>query len=97
MAAYPHDLDRRWQQTVRRRLLDWYRRHARPLPWRESADPYRVWISEIMLQQTTIAAVKPYFERFHQRFPTVQDLAGADEAEVLREWEGLGYYSRIGG
>lgn len=94
MAAFPHDLDSHWQRTVRRRLLDWYRRNARPLPWRESADPYLIWISEIMLQQTTIAAVKPYFERFQQRFPTVDDLAAADEAEVLRQWEGLGYYSR---
>lgn len=94
MAAYPHDLDSEWQRGVRRRLLDWYRKNARPLPWRDSADPYRVWTSEIMLQQTTIAAVKPYFERFHQRFPSVETLAAAEEAEVLREWEGLGYYSR---
>ena len=64
------------------------------MPWRESADPYLVWISEIMLQQTTIAAVIPYFERFRKRFPTVADLAAAEEAHVLRLWEGLGYYSR---
>lgn len=94
MTAFPEDLDLDWQKAVRRRLLVWYRKHARPLPWRESADPYRVWISEIMLQQTTIAAVKPYFERFHQHFPSVDALAAADEAEVLRQWEGLGYYTR---
>lgn len=94
MAAFPDDLDGTWQKAVRRRLLDWYRKHARPLPWRESADPYRVWISEIMLQQTTIAAVRPYFEEFQERFPTVQDLAAATESDVLRQWEGLGYYSR---
>ncbi len=75
-------------------MLKWYRQHARPLPWRESTDPYRVWVSEVMLQQTTITAVRPYFERFQQQFPTVTALAGAREADVLRQWEGLGYYSR---
>lgn len=79
-------------------LLDWYDRHRRILPWRalagESADPYRVWVSEIMLQQTTIAAVKPYFERFMARFPTVGALADAPSEEVMQAWAGLGYYSR---
>jgi A/G-specific adenine glycosylase len=79
---------------ARRELRAWYRRVSRPLPWRESHDPYRVWISEIMLQQTTVAAVVPYFHRFLERFPTVADLAAADEADVLKLWEGLGYYSR---
>jgi A/G-specific adenine glycosylase len=78
----------------RRGLVAWYRRNARPLPWRKSADPYRIWISEIMLQQTTVAAVVPYFERFLARFPTLAALAKANEEEVLRLWEGLGYYSR---
>lgn len=78
----------------RRALRGWYRRHARPLPWRQTADPYRIWISEIMLQQTTVAAVVPYFERFLARFPTVSRLAAAAEEDVLRLWEGLGYYSR---
>src|SRR5690606_29544682 len=64
------------------------------LPWRESHDPYRIWISEIMLQQTTVKAVIPYYERFLSRFPTLLSLAEATEAEVLQYWEGLGYYSR---
>ncbi|MFN0056557.1 MAG: A/G-specific adenine glycosylase [Planctomycetales bacterium] len=80
--------------AFRRALVAWYRRHARPLPWRTTDDPYRVWISEIMLQQTTVAAVVPYFERFLARFPDVVSLAAAPEQEILRHWEGLGYYSR---
>jgi A/G-specific adenine glycosylase len=86
--------DRNWRQRFRRNLRNWYNRHARDLPWRRTTDPYRIWISEIMLQQTTIAAVVPYFERFLNRFPSVHELAAASEAEVLRFWEGLGYYSR---
>lgn len=78
----------------RRALLRWYAAHGRALPWRESPEPYRVWISEIMLQQTTVTAVVPYFERFLERFPTLTTLAEADEQDVLRLWEGLGYYSR---
>jgi A/G-specific adenine glycosylase len=80
---------------LRRQLLSWAAKHGRhELPWRRSRDAYRVWISEIMLQQTTVAAVIPYFERFLLRFPTLVELASADEHEVLRLWEGLGYYSR---
>ncbi|MCH2203167.1 MAG: A/G-specific adenine glycosylase [Fuerstiella sp.] len=94
MATFPNDLDHSWRQTVRRRVLAWYRVNGRSLPWRESADPYYIWISEIMLQQTTIAAVTAYFERFCKQFPTVQHLARAQETDVLRQWEGLGYYSR---
>src|SRR5579883_2586682 len=79
-------------------LLAWYDRHRRRLPWRaepgELPDPYRVWLSEIMLQQTTVAAVKPYYERFLLRFPDVGSLAAAPEAEVMRLWAGLGYYAR---
>jgi A/G-specific adenine glycosylase len=79
-------------------LLAWYDRHRRALPWRalpgERADPYRVWTSEIMLQQTTITAVKPYFERFMARFPTVEALADAPSEAVMQAWAGLGYYSR---
>jgi len=78
----------------RRRLLAWFRRHARELPWRQSTDAYRVWVSEIMLQQTQVETVKPYFARFVARFPTVATLAAAPEQEVLRHWEGLGYYRR---
>jgi A/G-specific adenine glycosylase len=81
-------------RRFRRALTAWYVRHARPLPWRNTRDPYRIWISEIMLQQTTVAAVVPYFERFLRRFPTLAILAAARESEVLRRWEGLGYYSR---
>ena len=79
-------------------LLHWYDRHRRKMPWRalpgEAPDPYRVWLSEIMLQQTTVAAVIPYFERFLARFPTVAALAAAPEADVMAAWAGLGYYAR---
>ncbi|MCS7047269.1 MAG: A/G-specific adenine glycosylase, partial [Gemmataceae bacterium] len=81
-------------QSVRRRLLSWFDRHARKLPWRGSADPYAVWVSEVMLQQTQVATVIPYFRRFLQAFPTIQALAAANEQDVLRLWEGLGYYRR---
>jgi A/G-specific adenine glycosylase len=84
----------RWRAGLRRRLLAWFSRHARDLPWRRSRDPYRVWVSEIMLQQTVVAAVVPYFTRFVGRFPSIDALANADEADVLRLWEGLGYYRR---
>lgn len=81
-------------QRFRRNLRRWYGKHARDLPWRSSRVPYRVWISEIMLQQTTVTAVVPYFNKFMDRFPDVATLASAEESEVLRHWEGLGYYSR---
>ena len=90
--------------TIARDLLGWYDRHARVLPWRSApgapprADdqnwPYRVWLSEVMLQQTTVAAVIPYFETFTRRWPDVMALAAADEAEVMAAWAGLGYYAR---
>ena len=85
--------------TVSHNLLDWYDCHARELPWRArpgapAPDPYRVWLSEVMLQQTTVAAVKPYFEAFTARWPTVEALAAAPEEEVMAAWAGLGYYSR---
>lgn len=76
------------------RLCAWYPANARDLPWRRDKDPYRVWVSEIMLQQTRVEAVKDYYVRFLQAFPAVQDLARADEETVLKLWEGLGYYSR---
>ena len=84
-------------------LLDWYDRHARTMPWRvppadkmagRRPDPYAVWMSEIMLQQTTVAAVTSYFDRFITRWPTVNALAGAKDADVMGEWAGLGYYAR---
>ena len=80
--------------AVRRRLVAWYARAKRDLPWRRSRDPYRVWVSEIMLQQTQVERVKEYFVRFMDRFPTVHDLAAASEPAVLKHWEGLGYYRR---
>ena len=79
---------------ARRRLLAWFRRNARPLPWRRDRDPYRIWVSEVMLQQTTVAAVAPRFDQFLERFPDVRALAAADEQDVLKVWEGMGYYSR---
>ncbi len=75
-------------------LLEWYDKNARPLPWRRDSDPYHVWLSEIMLQQTGVLVVKDYYRRFLAVFPTVQALAGAEEQTVLKLWEGLGYYSR---
>ncbi|MEL6898306.1 MAG: A/G-specific adenine glycosylase, partial [Planctomycetota bacterium] len=86
--------DARWRARVRRRLLDWFAEHQRDLPWRQHRDPYMIWISEIMLQQTQVATVIPYFNRFAKRFPDVQSLADVEEAELLRMWEGLGYYRR---
>ena len=88
------DFDSRRRTRLRRGLLAWYAGHARKLPWRETADPYRIWISEIMLQQTTVPVVVDYFRRFIARFPTVVSLACAPLDDVLRLWEGLGYYSR---
>jgi A/G-specific adenine glycosylase len=83
-----------WRSWLARRLLPWFHRHRRDLPWRRDRDPYRIWVSEVMLQQTQVATVIPYFERFLQTFPSVADLAAAEEQEVLRLWEGLGYYRR---
>jgi A/G-specific adenine glycosylase len=87
------------EDSVGSRLLAWYDRHARSLPWRSPPgaalpDPYRVWLSEVMLQQTTTAAVAPYYLRFTARWPTFEALAAADEAEIMSAWAGLGYYSR---
>jgi len=90
-------LDTKWKQSFRRRLLAWYAKHARDLPWRKSSNPYRVWVSEVMLQQTQVETVKPYFQRFMKAFPTLKKLAAAEEQQVLRLWEGLGYYRRARG
>ncbi len=79
---------------LRSRLLDWYATSGRSLPWRETRDPYRIWISEIMLQQTQVKTVIPYFDRWIQQFPSVQSLADAELQTVLKAWEGLGYYAR---
>ncbi len=82
-----------WRRA-RRDLLDWFRENRRDLPWRRERDPYRVWISEVMLQQTRVETVIPYFRAFLRRFPSLESLASADEGEVLKVWEGLGYYAR---
>lgn len=79
---------------LRSRLLEWYATSGRSLPWRETQDPYRIWISEIMLQQTQVKTVIPYFDRWIQQFPSVQSLADAELQTVLKAWEGLGYYAR---
>ena len=88
------DRDPDWLDRVRRALVDWYERGHRDLPWRRERDPYRILVSETMLVQTTVAAVVPFYERFLARFPTALALAEADEADVLKSWEGLGYYRR---
>lgn len=77
-----------------RSLGAWFQQHQRTMPWRSDRDPYKIWVSEVMLQQTTVAAVRPFFERFIDTFPTVRDLANADEQSVLKLWSGLGYYRR---
>lgn len=86
-------------RTIATHLLDWYGRHARDLPWRaapgaNAPDPYRVWLSEIMLQQTQVASAKPYFEKFTARWPSFAALAAADDADLMAAWAGLGYYAR---
>lgn len=87
-------------QTINREefqtdLITWFSREQRDLPWRKDQDPYKVWVSEIMLQQTRVDTVIPYFNRFIEKFPTIDALAFADEEDVLKAWEGLGYYSRV--
>ena len=82
------------ERALRSKLCTWYDRTHRRLPWRETRDPYRIWVSEIMLQQTRVAAVLPYYESFLERFPSPEALAEASEQEVLARWSGLGYYSR---
>ncbi|MGH9594838.1 MAG: A/G-specific adenine glycosylase, partial [Bryobacteraceae bacterium] len=89
MRLGPADLE-----AFRRRLLRWFHREKRDLPWRGTHDPYAIWISEIMLQQTRVAAVIPYYKRFLKAFPDVRTLARAREESVMRLWAGLGYYSR---
>jgi A/G-specific adenine glycosylase len=87
-------LDNTELEQFRKSLLNWFRNYQRDLPWRKNRDPYRVWVSEIMLQQTRVAAAIPYYENFLARFPDIQSLATAPQEEVLRLWSGLGYYSR---
>jgi A/G-specific adenine glycosylase len=92
-AAMMKDADK-IKSFINRRMLSWYRKNQRPLPWRETGDPYRIWISEIMLQQTQVDTVIPYYHRFLKAFPTVFSLARAPLQDVLKAWENLGYYSR---
>jgi A/G-specific adenine glycosylase len=81
-------------QQLQASLLGWYGNSHRKLPWRETGDPYRIWVSEVMLQQTQVKTVLPYYDRFCSRFPTVKHLADANLQSVLKVWEGLGYYAR---
>jgi A/G-specific adenine glycosylase len=92
--AIPQSIDPRRLTDLRRRLLLWYERHRRPLPWRRTRDPYRIWVSEVMLQQTQVGTVIPYYGRFIERFADIGHLARAGQQEVLKLWEGLGYYAR---
>ncbi|HEY5375030.1 MAG TPA: A/G-specific adenine glycosylase, partial [Polyangiaceae bacterium] len=94
MAVTKKAVDSKTARAIGRALLTWYVGHRRDLPWRRSLDPYSVWVSEMMLQQTQVATVIPYFQRWMQRFPDVAALANAAESEVLHAWQGLGYYSR---
>ena len=86
--------DSKWRANFRRKIFRWYDASARHLPWRNEPDPYRVWVSEIMLQQTQVETVKAYYAEFLKAFPTIRQLAVASEEDVLRKWEGLGYYRR---
>ncbi|MBR2903202.1 MAG: A/G-specific adenine glycosylase [Clostridia bacterium] len=90
-----HRVDDYPYEEITSPLLAWYRENKRDLPWRKDGDPYRVWVSEIMLQQTRVEGAKEYYKRFLEKFPTVYDLAAADEESLLKVWEGLGYYSRV--
>ncbi|HEY1533666.1 MAG TPA: A/G-specific adenine glycosylase [Polyangiaceae bacterium] len=94
MAVTKKSVDSKTARAIGRALLAWYAEHRRDLPWRRSLDPYSVWVSEMMLQQTQVATVIPYFQRWMQRFPNVAALASAAESDVLHAWQGLGYYSR---
>jgi len=82
------------KKKIQSRLLQWFKKNQRDLPWRKTKDPYAIWVSEIMLQQTQVATAIPYYEKFLETFPTVPRLANANLSEVLKIWEGLGYYSR---
>ena len=87
-------LDSRAKTSLRRKLLKWFDANQRDLPWRKNKTAYRIWVSEIMLQQTQVVTVIAYYKRFLKRFPTVKKLAAAKESEILKLWEGLGYYRR---
>ncbi|MDH5705690.1 MAG: A/G-specific adenine glycosylase, partial [Candidatus Aminicenantes bacterium] len=80
--------------TFRKKILRWYERHARELLWRNSRDPYKIWVSEVMLQQTTVQAVLPYYQEWMKTFPDIESLSRAPSQKVLKTWQGLGYYQR---
>jgi len=82
------------KENIQKRLLQWYKKNKRDLPWRKTRDPYAIWVSEIMLQQTQVETVIPYYQKFLESFPTVRHLAKSDLSKVLKVWEGMGYYSR---
>ncbi len=92
--AYHPRLDGERVRGFQERLLDWFRRHGRDLPWRRTRDPYKILVSEVMLQQTQVERVRDYYPRFLQEYPSVQELAAARPARVRESWEGLGYYAR---
>ncbi|WP_301109676.1 A/G-specific adenine glycosylase [Sporosarcina sp.] len=83
------------KKAFQQALLSWYQAEKRDLPWRRTSNPYYIWVSEVMLQQTRVETVIPYYERFIEKFPTMEDLSNAEEEEILKMWEGLGYYSRV--
>jgi A/G-specific adenine glycosylase len=93
--TYQEILDKMNINGFRNDLIGWFSNEMRDLPWRKEKDPYRIWVSEIMLQQTRVDTVIPYYENFMVQFPTLQEFANADEEKVLKAWEGLGYYSRV--
>ncbi|MEB3233468.1 MAG: hypothetical protein VKJ64_20840, partial [Leptolyngbyaceae bacterium] len=94
LPTFDFDMARVDVVAMRRSLLHWYQHHGRDLPWRHSPDPYSIWISEIMLQQTQVKTVIPYYQRWLTTFPSITALAAADEQAVLKAWQGLGYYAR---
>ncbi len=87
-------MEKIYKQKVRDALVTWYLEEKRDLPWRKTTDPYKIWVSEVMLQQTKVETVIPYYERFIEKYPSLEALASAEEEELLKQWEGLGYYSR---
>lgn len=93
--TYPIDWDNEKIQAFRKQLLDWYDANKRDLPWRQTNNPYYIWVSEIMLQQTQVNTVIPYYERFIKELPTIKDLAEVEESDLMGLWQGLGYYSRV--
>lgn len=84
-----------YKQQFKENLVAWFDKEKRDLPWRHTTEPYKIWVSEVMLQQTRVDTVIPYYNRFTEKYPTIQDLANAPEEELLKMWEGLGYYSRV--